>query len=249
MDKTVKKSVKGFRPRRYQRALVYDHKPPPSAMLPLYFKAWSKGLNNEEIHEEIAEVYDIDYNQFIKWTPFFFIYCKEQHNQGLFMEDVLEKTPEIEDTFIGYISRGMPMDKAAKIMNIPMPTLMHIWFEDKSFKTRVDYAVEMATFEVVDALRTRAIGYELEDVVVTETKVENAVSKDGSIRPPMTTTSKTSRVNHVPASVEAAKFYLINRSNGDFSSDGARNNEGDKGKILEALDKLTEITEEDKKYL
>jgi hypothetical protein len=216
---------------------------PPPYVLQLYYENWKRGKTDSAILVSINEELQLDGSppisraDYRKTTPFFFNYTRQRvYQETLAGTFVLEKTEEIEDKFVEYVTAGVPYDKAARLMNIPMNTLMDIWFKDPIFKARVDYAVEFANTAVTMALFKRATGYKV--LLRSHTKGKNAEG-NGVLE------TETVREEHIMPSVEAAKFWLVNKSGGKWSLNGESSKIGNKAKILEAIEDMTELTDTD----
>jgi hypothetical protein len=162
---------------------------------------------------------------------------------------LLNLTEVLRETFLDLIRNGIPVDKAARSMNVPLITVLEIWFQDPIFKAEVDFAVEMANVEITKALYKKAKGYRSYKKSTTKTKTTGRISENGSILPDSETISTTESEEDVSGNVEAQKFWLINKSPESWNLDGSAMKSNNKGAILSAIDKMTEMTEEDKKFL
>jgi len=226
---------------------------PSDRILELYYEGWKMGLKSKDIFLFIVDSEVLSLDRFNKSQPYFFNYVRDRmQKENISGEFMIEKTPELEEQFLDYVRHGVPYDKAAKIMNIPMATLVDIWFQDSNFKIEVDYALEKANVEVVKALHKKAVGYDKTLTTRTKSTTNGATQKgldNGATGGEITTTSESIREEHIQPSVEAAKFWLINKSHDQWSVDGGINKEGNKGKILDAIDGMCEYNEEDKKEL
>lgn len=209
-----------------------------------YYELFKQGYTDEEIFKSFKEKYGMSKSLFKKWYYIFFHYTKNavkvEAQDGIVP---IPLTAALEDKFVDLVSQGVPWDKVARLMNIPLATITEFWFQYPLFKARVDYAVEMANIEVIKALHKRATGYS----TILKTKTTSRTQKEnGEI---LTNITETEREEQVVPSVEAEKFWLINRMPEKWSTDGSSQKEGNKGKILEALEKMSELTAEDKKEL
>jgi hypothetical protein len=231
----------------------YSEKRPHPVILEAYYEAWKTGLNSKEIYKTLFNEFKIPELIYHKAAPHFFQYCREQMKiEGIKGEFMIEKTEALEEEFLDYVRHGVPYDKAAKIMNIPMPTLLDVWFQDPVFKAEVDYALEKSNVAVVKALHKRAVGYDKTLTTYTKTITSGGKSKgldNANGGGEMEVNSETTRTEHIQPNVEAAKFWLVNKSHEQWSPDGGLNKEGNKGKILESIDEMTKLTPEDEEAL
>ena len=214
-----------------------------------YYDGWRRGYDADRIYVHVAARYTLSRSTFDSYMPFFFNYTRDRMKTELRGEVfAMEKTPELEDEFVDLVAHGVAYDKAAKIMNIPLPTLMDDWFvNDPIFKNKVDYAREMATIKVVKALHKKATGYNVKTTSKTTTRTGTG-DPQSQITNGSVVESVTEREEHISASVEAQKFWLINNSE-EWSLEGKQSDQGNKSQILDKIEEMTELTEEDEKEL
>jgi hypothetical protein len=222
-----------------------------------YYQLWKEGLLDSEIFEQLG----LSKNKYKELQPYFFNYVREkmklENIKGVFK---LKKTAKLEEKFLNLIQSGLPYDKAAKIMNIPLATLMNEWFMDPYFKAQVDYAVEITNSKVIAALYKRAVGETRICRSRTTSRTRPKVKKAGDSENfedytpldddgMLTMVTDTEREEYLPPSVEAQKFWLVNQDPERWSLTGDIKKVGNKGKILEAIDHMTEYSDEDKEEL
>jgi hypothetical protein len=219
---------------------------PDSYLLDEYYTLWKRGLRSSEIQTRL----DMTDYLFQKYQPYFFNHIRnEMKAEAREGEFSIELTEELANEFLDYIRAGIPYDKVAKAMNIPLPTVMNVWFKDDVFKAEVDYALEMANVKVIKALHKRACGYTFTAKSKTTTSTKNKRNKETGDLEDIEVTSVTEREEHVLPEVNAIKFWLINRSNEQWALDGSTSKSNNKGAILSAIDDMTELNDEDKAEL
>lgn len=215
---------------------------PAKELLHEYYLLWKQGYSDSDIRDILG----VSANVHKENQPHYFNYCKikmkEELAAGTFSIVLSESR---EEEFLDYVRAGVPYDKAARMMNIPIPTLLEVWFKDEDFKAKVDFALEQATTKVVKALYKRAIGYTARTKCVTTTVTKGRVDKEGAMLADLTVESTTEREEHMPGAIDAQKFWLINKSSESWSMDGGTMKANNKGQILQALEDMTTMTPED----
>ncbi len=187
-----------------------------------YYQLWKSGALESDIVSDLG----LSAVAFKRNQPLFFNYVRDRMRQELNDNTfVLEKTPEREEEFLSLVRAGLDWPRACRILNIPMNTLVDFWFNDDSFKAKVDYCVEMATAKVIAGLYRRASG---------ETRKLRSVTEGPQGR------MVTEREEYVSPSVDAAKFILINRDPEKWTLEGNPTPDRDRALILSALDKIAE---------
>lgn len=231
------------------KVLNMSFKEPCQAHLDLYYALFKEGFTDDQIFERMNKKYLTTKEDFEEWAPFFFNYTKRSIRNDAGKGIVaIELTPALEEKFLEYLRYGLPLDKAAKALNIPLATVTEYWFTFENFKARVDHAIEMANLEVVKALHKRACGFRVHTKTVT-TVTGNKKQDDDHADPNAVMQTETIREEIILPSVEAAKFWLINKSPEKWSANGDNKSEGNKGKILEAIDEMTTLTDKDREEL
>lgn len=215
----------------------------PEKVLKKYYELWLKGVPLQKIKVRLK----MDTRKFNQLTPDFLAYCRHQikfdtraNLANGDLPDFVKLTPERADDFVEYISAGLDYPTAAKIMNVPIVTVLEVWFKDKVFKDRVETAVELTNARVVMALYRSAIGYEFK---YNETSVTDGTNKDGE---PYSSETITRKTKHFPPNVAAGKFWVFNRDPDNWTIDGERIRGHNKGKILEFIQEQIEDVGDDK---
>lgn len=215
---------------------------PDKQILHEYYLLWKQGYSDSEIRD----ILNLSLTIHKENQPHYFNYChikmKEELAAGTFSMVLSENR---EEEFLDHVRAGMAYDKAARMMNIPIPTLLEVWFKDENFKAKVDFAREMATSKVVKALYKRALGYTARTKCVTTTVTKGRVDKEGAVLSDMTVESTTEREEHIAGAIDAQKFWLINTASEHWSVDGGTMKANNKGQILQAIEDMTTMTPED----
>ena len=221
------------------------HKLPDEYLLRAYYELWSTGHTVSGIIEQLG----IDEAQYKKWEPYFFWACRNE-NRHRVVEGItpLQLTEGLRSNFLDFIRTGIPVDKAARAMNVPLTTVLEVWFQDPVFKAEVDFAVDMANVEITQSLFKRAKGFKAYRKSTTKTTAKGRVSETGTPLPDYESTATTESEEDIAGNVEAQKFWLINKSPEGWNLDGSAMKSNNKGAILSAIDKMTEMTEEDEKF-
>jgi len=218
---------------------------PDEATLRAYYELWCQGHTVSGIMEQLG----IEEKQYKSWEPYFFWACRKGNMQKISAGATpIQLTQGLRENFLDLIRSGIPVDKAARAMNVPLTTVLEIWFHDPIFKTEVDFAVEMANVEITQALFKKAKGFTSHRKSTTKTKTTGRVSDTGTPLPDYESTSTTESEEEISGNVEAQKFWLINKSPEGWNLDGSALKSNNKGAILSAIDKMTEMTEEDQKF-
>lgn len=193
-----------------------------------YYYMWQAGHSASEIRETLG----LSQNVFEANMPYFLYHCrqktKETCRNGALCH--IELSTERRKEFLELVASGVDYPKAAKIMNIPLPTIMDIWFvEDPIFKDQVDTILDLMNAKVMRALYKKAVGYRT--VVKSVSRQKGIGEKGNPIE--MTTVTKTEKI--VDGDFNAQKLWLINRLPDQWSVDGVVNREGNKGAIMKLL--------------
>lgn len=209
---------------------------PTENELKIYYKLWKAGKDNLEIREAVK----MSESVFDKNLPYFLHYArrafKEDYRNGLAAgkPPLLELTEERRKQFLQLSSSGLSYVQVAKIMNIPLPTIMDVWFvDDPVFKAQVDTINDLMNARVQQALYKKAIGYRTTVKTVTKMK---GVGEKGQ---PVNTTTVSKQEKIVDGDVNAQKLWLINRLPEQWSADGQVNKDGNKGTIMKMLEDET----------
>ena len=201
-----------------------------------YYKMWREGRSNTDIMTALS----FSQNRMNDHLPYFLHFSrhkyKEDYREGLAKGHPPEMTltEERKKQFLQMTAAGLGYPQISKIMNVPLPTLMDVWFvQDPVFKDQVDTVTDLMNARVVQALYKKAIGYRGTSKTVTKMK---GIGEKGL---PVHTTTVTKQERIVDGDFQAQKFWLINKIPKDFSADGFVNNEGNKGTILKALEDMS----------
>ena len=198
-----------------------------------YYYMWRDGMNNEEIAKSLSR----SPAQMKDGMPYFLHYTKQKYKED-FRNGMangrpphLELTEERRAQFLKLSSSGLDYVKISKIMNIPLPTIMQVWFiEDPVFKDQVDTIKELMDARVIQALYKKAIGYRTTTRTVTKMK---GIGEKGS---PIESTTVVKAEKIVDGDFNAQKFWAINRLPESWSADGTVNKDGNKGQIMKMID-------------
>jgi len=210
-------------------------------ILESYYEYWLKGIKPLAIMEKLK----LTKRKFNELTPDFLTYCRHRlkfdTRESLTTKGepvLIELTDDRKKDFLEWILSGLPYDKAALMMNIPLITVTDFWFKDVNFKTMVDIASETSVANMTKALFKRGIGYNLPCREVSTTK---GVTAEGVTFDSETTTKK---IKHYPGDVAAQKFFLYNRAPDKWSIDGAKSSGSSKGKIIAYIDSLANLKDD-----
>lgn len=198
-----------------------------------YYYLWRDGRNNDEI----AEALSFSAGRMTSNMPYFLHYAKNKYKEDFRNGMVngnpphLELTEERRTQFLKLSSSGLDYIKVSKIMNIPLPTIMEVWFvKDPAFKDEVDSIREVMDARVIQALYKKAIGYRTTTRTVTKMK---GIGEKGS---PIESTTVVKAEKIVDGDFNAQKFWAINRMPDAWSADGTVNKDGNKGQIMKMID-------------
>jgi hypothetical protein len=158
---------------------------------------------------------------------------KEDFREGMTngKPPIMVLTEERRREFLQMTAAGLGYPQISKIMNIPLPTIMDIWFvEDPVFKDQVDTVNDLMNARVVQAMYKKAIGYRTNVKTVTKMK---GIGEKGS---PIETTTVSKQEKIVDGDFNAQKFWVVNKLPKEWSIDGMVNKEGNKGTIMKLLE-------------
>lgn len=194
-------------------------------------------------------------------APYFLFYCRDRIRKetraGLASgidPEIMPLTEERKKEFLTHIEGGLDYATACQLMGVPLPTLTEVWFkEDAVFAARAKYAAEMQNAEVQRALYKRAVGFEYTEVSETVAKpVDNGDDEDDeetgqrpARRSALAYNTVTVTKKHSAGNVNAQKLWLINRDPDNWTIDGSNPAKNNKGKILEALEAISKISDEE----
>ncbi len=209
----------------------------------VYYKYWCEGKLNDEIRQLIG----FSSNKYDQSLPYFIHWCRLKVKEDT-VNALMTNTPPMHivlsegrrKEFLALVSSGISYPQAAKIMNIPLPTIMDVWFaNDPVFKDQVDTIGDLMNAKVQQALYKKANGRTYTKRSVTRT------TGTGEKGQPIDTTSVTKTEVMVEGDFNAQKMWLINRDGDRWSADGVTSKEGYKGKILKALENMIGTDNED----
>jgi hypothetical protein len=124
---------------------------------------------------------------------------------------------------------GHSIPKAARLIGVAHNTLRNYLRENPTLQHAFEAGAEIADCEVMSALKKRACGMKI--------RATKLVAYEGAI------TDSQDYDEELPPDTAAAAMWLINRKRWTRDSEGAKAD--NKGRILEALTKATETTEEE----
>lgn len=198
-----------------------------------YYKMWREGKSNTDIRAVLT----ISEEKFENSLPYLLHYTrqkyKEDYREGLTSGKPPEMilTEERRRQFLQMTAAGLGYPQISKIMNIPLPTIMDVWFvEDPVFKDQVDTVTDLMNARVIQAMYKKAIGYRTTVKTVTKMK---GIGEKGT---PVETTSVSKQEKIVDGDFNAQKFWVVNKLPKEWSIDGTVNKEGNKGTIMKLLE-------------
>jgi len=213
----------------------------------LYYKLWRMGKSDADLRSDmgVSPVY------FKRMLPTFLIYCRH-HSKHETREklvngetpDFITLTPERREEFINYVIGGLSIDKAAMAMNIPLVTVMQVWFvEDPLLHEEIKMAKEKANAKVQLAIYKRANGYSYlsKQTSVVRQKITDKLREEGDNiagkedKGFIITTTEMKTEKEVAGDVNAQKFWSINQNSKNWSLDGEVGKDENKGTILKAI--------------
>ncbi|MCK5609876.1 hypothetical protein KAR91_48840 [Candidatus Pacearchaeota archaeon] len=219
----------------------------PTEVLQKYYELWLSGATVARIMKKL----NLSKIKFNKYTPDFLAYCRHQIKfdiRARMVEgnppDLVELTPSREEEFLFHIGTGLTYPEAALLMDVPLITVTDYWFEDLSFKAKVDMAVKLINANVKKAFYRRVIGYEYDGGHITEsegtrTVIQGKGDDKTEVEVPFKNFTRVRKINVVEPDVAAGKFWLYNRMPNEYSIDGQRTNINNKGKILQWIEDQT----------
>jgi len=194
-------------------------KKPSENVLKTYYTAWIAGKTNNEIAKEIFKqcqdrfISPKEVSNYIKKNlPAFHSFCRSKtisdtrkslSETGEALR--IELTPERRADLLRYVSKGKSLEKAADMINVPLLTITEIWFiEDDTLQWELKTIKDKQDIKILEALEKRALGYDLHVAEINDIaeETEKGFKKGTHIK-------KTKK--HVPGSVQAQEFYLINQ--------------------------------------
>lgn len=218
---------------------------PGRKMLERYYQCWLEGMDSRAIAEKMGikeehlRAYEANYMAYCRYTVQF----ESKENLDKYQHALqIPLTAERREQLIDLIKHGVSIGKASRILNIPIITIYDYWYVvDPTLRVEIETAIDSLDAKVMKALAKRAIGYKVKNKTVTRTSGRGA---DGPID--MTVESETTR--DVPADINAAKFWLINRTPDKFTLDGNANRSGSKGAIMEFINAEISNVKESSEY-
>jgi transposase len=135
---------------------------------------------------------------------------------------------------INLLENDMTIEQTAKICHISKVSIYNWKEQVPAFAEEVEFAKEFSNIRIKNALKRRALGMRTNDYETTK-----VVDRNGRVL--LTKTKKKSK-GHLP-SVHAAEMVLVNQAQWAKSDKQAKTH--NKGAILEALEKMTDISEEE----
>jgi hypothetical protein len=205
-------------------------------LLDQYYELWKKGHSASTIRTQLK----LSEPQFKDRQPYFLHHCRlknrEDFREGMVNGNYnhLTLSPERKNEFLHLMAGGLSYDKAALIMDVPLPTIMDVWFkEDPVFKTQVDNIQHLMTARVVRALYKKATGNKY---ITRSTSRTKGQSEKGMVD--TVTVTKSEKV--VEPDFASIKFWLINNDPEHYSETGQKGKGGDVGSILGGIQKAIE---------
>jgi len=214
---------------------------PSSADLKKAYNLYKKGYTNKDIAKELG----ISYSTYQKYKKIFAKHFKQSENeeavkmsgtvsQGGTNKGKRKLTIKMRENVLDCLSHDLSVDVAARIVGVAKSTIYEWCKEYPSFKRLMDSAREKSVLSIKKYLFKAAKGG-----YVTELRVKELYNKMGEL---IGTEHNTHR-KYISPSVAAQQFILVNKEKWSHDSQGGGSNQ--KGKILEALEKMSEISEEE----
>lgn len=234
--------------------------PPEDYLVDAYISAYNSGYTEDQIKCIIQTEYTdkrdqmITDGQYMRWVPYFYMAVRKLNQERFKNGGLLRyKTQGLEERMLLAVSCGTSKEDAAKMLGVPPGVLFKWMDEDEEFKTNLEHATGIANSMVQQALFKRAVGYTRYSRTVTRTEQDVMpsveIGEEGEITDskPMKQRIRveTSKEEAVPPSVDAIKFWLINRNSANFNLTGNITDISQKSKILEAINKMSEMTDAD----
>lgn len=143
-------------------------------------------------------------------------------------------TPSMRDKILTVAATGLTDTEIADICHVNKFTVYSWRRKDPRFDREYRNAKKITDYKVVDALRRRAQGYKVKDTIETTVYDRNNV---------VVSKTKVDRFKELPPNVQAATLWLVNRMN--WSKDSEKTRADNKGAILEALEEMSQLSQED----
>lgn len=236
-------------------------KPPEQYLIDAYISGYNSGYTDDQIKCIIQTEYTNEKDEmitdgmYLRWLPYFYMEVRKL-NQQRFKEGGLfrYKTQGLEERMILAVSCGASKEDAAKMLGIPAGVLS-VWMdEDEEFKKNLEHATGVANSLVQQALFKRAVGYTKYSRSISKTEVSFPAGAgcefdEEGMKPSKPSAQKTRtetfKEEQVAPSVDAIKFWLINRNSANFNLTGNITDVSQKSKILEAINKMSEMSDAD----
>lgn len=219
--------------------------PPEQYLIDAYIAGYNEGYTEDQIKCIIQTEYTTKNDEmitdgiYLRWLPYFYMEVRKINQERFRNGGVFRyKTQGLEERMILAVSCGTSKEDAAKMLGIPAGVL-NVWMdEDEEFKKNLEHATGIANSLVQQALFKRACGYTKYTRSVSKTKISVAGV-------PQESRTETFKEEQVTPSVDAMKFWLINRNSANFNLTGNITDISQKSKILEAINKMAEMSEAD----
>ena len=225
-------------------------------ILEKYYELWRTGADDNQMLSQLG----ITQRKFEEYAPAFLNYVRHRatHETRKSLTEngtpaQIEATLERKAKLLEYLAAGLDIQKATKVMGIPLATLTEQWYKDDAmFKIRCEEAAILSNVEVVMALKKRSTGYKFTQTTITETvsalrnsngekitRVNEETGEEEEVQDVITVTSKTNK--DVLPETNAIKFYLVNRDPENWTLDGLGNNDANQGMLLKAIRAIVQI--------
>jgi hypothetical protein len=193
---------------------------PPTSFLEAYYALWLKGLENDQLLSELQRLEDGKrYTQaYVKrHLPTIHAFCRQHLQNDTRVSLTNDKRPTMveltttrRERLLEYAGLGYPIDKVARLLNVPLVTITELWYKlDGALRDEVEVMRDEYDARVLRAIHRRAIGYELDDDRVAEDVNEN-LDKEGRLVITKST-RRSHQICHVPGSTTAQKLWAANR--------------------------------------
>ena len=198
-----------------------------------YYRMWREGKSNTDIRITL----DMSEQKFGDSLPYLLHYTRQKYKEDYREGMANGKPPEMILTeerrrqFLQMTAAGLSYPQISKIMNVPLPTIMDVWFiEDPVFKDQVDTVNDLMNARVIQAMYKKAIGYR------TTVKTVTRMKGTGEKGLPVNTTTVSKQEKIVDGDFNAQKFWVINKLPKEWSIDGEVNKDGNKGSIMKLIE-------------
>lgn len=209
---------------------------PTKEQMETAYQMWKAGKTDQEISDEFCISFITYYRNRVLFKRYYRRkeYVLNKQAIGRPAGSQLDNHPLLKAQVLrAFAIAGYSMNQVSKLIGCSVSTLSTWLMRHPSMKDIFTYASDYADMQVTSALKRRACGFKV--------KKKQFATYQGAI------TDNVDYEEEVPPDTNAATIWLVNRRGWKRDNESSRMD--NKGKILETLDKITEIDEEEcKKY-